>query len=520
MPPSTALGVLLRNILLSRTPLYSLPSWAQSFQASQLGLSAGQINGLNDDRIGRSLDRLFDADRASLITEVIVKAIGEFDIKLEDLHNDSTSITLWGNYASAKGNPRRGRQTLAIARGHNKDHRPDLKQILWILTVSADGAVPVHFRLCDGNITDDQTHIQSWESLRKLAARPDFLYVADSKLCVRESMAHIAGLGGRFLTILPKTRKEDDWFRQWIQTHTPDWKEVRRRPNPRNQNGAPDTYRVTESPMSSSEGYRIVWVYSSLKAQCDEQSRDGKIHRGILALEELETRLRGKRCRFSDRAAVVKAVEEALLGADRWLDVTIEEKMEPRFHQDQMGRPSVDTRYRRSQKLRFHLQWQQRPNNIQYDAKTDGMFPLITNDVNLAARDLLGKYKYQPQLEKRHEQLKTVCQIMPVLLKSVVRIESLLTVYFPTLMERALIELVIRRAMKARGILSLPLYPEERLCRAPTTDRLLDLFSGLKKHQLLHGNNLIQVFQPTLSALQKEVLSCLGVKSSVYTDCH
>jgi len=520
LPPSTALGVLLRNILLSRTPLYSLPSWAQSFEPSQLGLSADQIHGLNDDRIGRSLDRLFDADRASMITEVVVRAIGEFDIGLEDLHNDSTSITLSGNYAGAKGNPRRGRQTLAIARGHNKDHRPDLKQILWILTVSSDGAVPVHFRLCDGNITDDQTHIQSWDTLQKLIGRSDFLYVADSKLCVRESMSHIVSEGGRFLTILPKTRSEDGWFRQWIQTHTPDWKEVRRRRNPHRQDGTPDTYRVTESPMCSSEGYRIVWVYSSLKAQCDEQSRQEKIEKGILALEILETRLRGKRCRFENRAAVVKAVESELMGIDRWLSVTIEEKTEARFHQEQMGRPGVDTRYRRSQKLRFHLQWQQRHENIEYDAKSDGMFPLITNDLNLAAGDLLRKYKYQPQLEKRHEQLKTVCLIMPVLLKSVVRIESLLTVYFLALLVSALIERDIRRAMKARGICSLPLYPEERLCRAPTTDRLLDLFSDLKKHQLLHEKNLVQVFQPTLSDLQKEVLSLLGVKPSAYTDCH
>ena len=70
---------------------------------------------------------------------------------------------------------------------------------------------------------------------------------------------------------------------------------------------------------------------------------------------------------------------------------------------------------------------------------------------------------------------------MPVFLKSVVRIEALLTVYFLALLVSALIEREIRRTMKTRGIEFLPLYPEERLCRAPTTDRLLDLLSGLKK---------------------------------------
>jgi len=522
IPHSTALGVLLKNILLSRTPLYSLPDWAGSFEPSELGIAADELQGLNDDRIGRALDHLFDADRASLITEIVVKAVREFGISLEELHNDSTTITLSGQYADAKGDPHHGHSTLEITRGHNKDHRPDLKQILWILTVSADGAVPVHFRLCDGNITDDQTHIQSWDTLRKLIGRQDFLYVADSKLCVREAMTHIDSQGGRFLTILPKTRREEAWFRKWVQTHMPDWQEVHRCPHPRRHEGTPDIYRVTESPLRSSEGYRIVWVYSSLKAECDQQSRQDKMEKGVLALEILETRLRGKRCRFKNRLAVEKAVETTLAetATDRWLSVTIEEKTEDNFRQDAKGRPGLTTRYRRRQKLRFHLQWQPRPETIDYDAKTDGMFPLITNDNNMSANDMLQKYKYQPQLEKRHEQLKTVCEVMPVLLKSVVRIESLLTVYFLALLVSALIEREIRRAMKNRGIVSLPLYPEERLCRAPTADRLFDLFGNLKKHRLFDGDKLVQLFQPTLSDLQKKVLSLLGVKPSAYTDCH
>ena len=75
-----------------------------------------------------------------------------------------------------------------------------------ILTVSADGAVPLAHRLADGNITDDQTHIDTWDGLCALAGRSDFLYVADSKLCTREQMGHIDRAGGRFVTVLPRTR--------------------------------------------------------------------------------------------------------------------------------------------------------------------------------------------------------------------------------------------------------------------------------------------------------------------------
>lgn len=37
-----------------------------------LGLGPGEAELLNDDRVGRMLDRLFDGDRASLITTTVL----------------------------------------------------------------------------------------------------------------------------------------------------------------------------------------------------------------------------------------------------------------------------------------------------------------------------------------------------------------------------------------------------------------------------------------------------------------
>jgi len=74
----------------------------------------------------------------------------------------------------------------------------------------------------------------------------------------------------------------------------------------------------------------------------------------------------------------------------------------------------------------------------------------------------------------------------------------------------------MRRAMQAAGLQSLPLYPETRLCRAPTTDRLLDLFRDLQRHDLYAGQRRMQVFHPQLSDLQTQVLGLLGVPDSAY----
>ncbi len=38
-------------------------------------------------------------------------------------------------------------------------------------------------------------------------------------------MDHIASKGGRFLTIMPRTRNEDGDFRTWIVSHVPPWEE-------------------------------------------------------------------------------------------------------------------------------------------------------------------------------------------------------------------------------------------------------------------------------------------------------
>ena len=79
--------------------------------------------------------------------------IAEFGIDTSELHNDSTSVSVSGVYRSATGTPRGGKPTPVVTFGHSKDHRPDLKQLVWILTVAADGAVPIAYRLADGNTT-------------------------------------------------------------------------------------------------------------------------------------------------------------------------------------------------------------------------------------------------------------------------------------------------------------------------------------------------------------------------------
>lgn len=205
-PVDSAL-VLIRNFTLCRHPLYEVPQWVRRMVPSELELSPEQVDLINDDRLGRALDKLFLADRRSVVTRLIVHMAQEFRLDLQRLHNDSTTITFSGVYNEHR--PREdGRRRLRITHGHNKDHRPDFKQLVWSVTVTCDGAVPVHYNVFDGNVTDDQTHIEIWKTLRGVVGSPNFVYVADAKLCTRENMGFIHGQDGRFITVLPRTRKE------------------------------------------------------------------------------------------------------------------------------------------------------------------------------------------------------------------------------------------------------------------------------------------------------------------------
>ena len=83
-------------------------------------------------------------------------------------------------------------------------------------------------------------------------------------------------------------------------------------------------------------------------------------------------------------------------------------------------------------------------------------------------------------------------------------------------MVQALIERDLRRAMKRENIEELPLYPEERRSRRPTSEQVLRLFSLAERHVILHRGEPVKTCEPELTALQKQILELLGVPTAAY----
>ncbi len=512
-----SLAILLRSILVEREPIYRQQETVRNFAPGAFGLVGDEVEHLHDDTIGRALDRLFDADRGTLLTAIVVRASECFDVRLHELHSDTTSIRFTGQYRAARGRSIRGRRAPWITYGHSKDHRPDLKQLLWVLATSADGGIPVQFRSADGNVSDAQTHVATWEALCRVTGRRDFLYVADSKLCSGESMDYIDRRRGRFVVVLPRTRREDGDFRAWIQDHEPGWETLWDRPNPRRRSGPRDVWRVFRSPLPSREGWPVVWAWSSLLALRHEQSRQARLARAMQDLERLRGRLAGPRPRLRSRPEVERRAARIVRGlnVERYVRVVVATELEHRFVQESRGRPGAQTRYRRQTSERLHLHWELDEQKLAYDRQSAGMYPLLTNDRSLSPRQVLEAHKRQPTLEKRFEQLKTVHEIAPVFLKNEARIEAFFFLYFLALVVQAVIERELRNAMRRERIESLPLYPEERQSHRPTAEQVFRLFAHVEGHVLQRGD-AIETVDPDLTNLQRQVLRTLGVPESAY----
>src|SRR5207302_11449145 len=116
-----------------------------------------------------------------------------------------------------------------------------------------------------------------WDLLYQLVGNADFLYVADCKLASVENMTHIATRGGRFVTVLPRTRKEDKQFRERLRgvAGAVRWKTLY---EVKNKDGElVDRWTVCDDESLSAEGFRLLWYHSTRKAGFDVATRQRRI---------------------------------------------------------------------------------------------------------------------------------------------------------------------------------------------------------------------------------------------------
>jgi transposase len=497
-----ALLGLTKNILIDRTALYAIDEWTAAYDP---GLVAQGKMG--DDKLARALDRLFRVDRATLQTRMVLEVVKKFDLEMEQIHNDTTSVTVSGAY------DRQDSKAVQLKLGHSKQHRPDLKQLVYSLCVTADGAVPVHFKAYDGNQTDDGIHLETWRQLRTLLQRPDFVYVADCKLCTEKNLRTIDAEHGLFVTVVPRTRSEVKTFADAVLAGDVRWEEIMRKRCDRDKKGF-DVIEGTVGPYHLREGFSLYWYRSSQKKKHDKQDRDERIDRTMERLESLDLRrMRGPKT----DAAIAKRVNEiiAKLGATEWVIAEVKWDAVEKFTAVTRGKPTADTAFRRSIQRVPRLHIILKTENIARSAALDGIFPLTTNTKKKPA-DVYMIYKYQPRIEKRHALLKSTLDVAPIWLKKNTRIEALMFLEFIAQMIAALIERALRQAMIKNNIESLFSLPEGRASKTPTIEQVLRLFENQNKHALYEGDRLVQQFADPLTPVQSQILELLSIPTVSY----
>jgi len=494
---ANVIAVLLKSILLEPAALYRIPEWAAQYDLAVFG----------DDVIGRALDKLFKCDRASLQTKLALKAISTCNVDTSIIHNDSTTVKFYGAYQG------QCLKSVKLKRGHSKDHRPDLKQLVYNLSITEDGAVPVHFKCHDGNVTDDTLHKETWLTLRGMLGYSDFLYVADSKLCTSSNMNKIDREGGRFVTIVPDTRSETKEFAEQCYRSEVRWQMLARRPSTRRQN-AFNVFQVAADFYQLSEGYRLYWYRSSEKRVRDEESRKDRIESAQEKLAGLVSeQRRGPRTEDSMKKKVLAILTRYQV--KDWIGVDIKVRQKDLFVKSTVGKPGPDSIYRKKTRNEPYLIVSLKDDAMAKSAATDGIFPLTTN-AKLDAKQVLEAYKYQPYLEKRFSWAKSDYEIAPAFLKKTDRIESLMFVHYMADLVAALIQRKLRQAMESNKIEFLQTLPEDRKSKTPTWEQIQRLFDQQARYELRDQQVIIKAFSDPLTKHQLQVINLTGISESVY----
>lgn len=152
--PGTLITSLVINALVHRQPLYQVEDFYAAMDLPLLFEEDLEATDLNDDALGRALDRLVDIDCRQLLGSVACRASRIEDMDITSVHADTTSFSVYDEY-DAKGLSEADKgQYIAIKRGFSKDNQPHLKQLKFGLMVTNDG-FPIVGDVTSGNESDN-----------------------------------------------------------------------------------------------------------------------------------------------------------------------------------------------------------------------------------------------------------------------------------------------------------------------------------------------------------------------------
>jgi len=489
-----AQAVIINRMSLDPQPLYLLPEWvAEHGIDTLLGI---QAEWLDDDRLGAMLEGLAD-HQVEIWSAIIGKAVQDFQIELEWLHSDTTSVYFEGAYKDEQGEPKCEEKGPVLVKGYNKDGRP--QNVQFVLSLITSKRLPLWYRPWDGNQSDDGVYLADMSALRKLGWVPaNVVLIGDRKLCNQDTLLAFCRSDQLFLAAHPWTdTAKAVWLRTWgeLQAGKRVWtaaeyvsrNEAHKPAEKRTQ------YRVCEVEQTlfdeqKHQSYRLRWVFSwsSRKAEQDANKRHKALEAGEQALQRI-ARLLGK-YDYIRRAVIQSRIDQALNKA----------KAKSYFQYTLTGSDEDQA---------WELGWERQAEVLTQAQRFDGVMLLCTNVTaeRLSAGDVMVKYKTQINVEQTIDFIKSPVQIRPMWLHSPKRLAGLTLLIMIAVLVAALLEYQVRRHIAQTGELVRGLMPENRDNPYPTAKKLLRAFRSYALVIVRHSDGQEEVHYPKLRPVQQQI---------------
>jgi transposase len=523
------LAVMVLNILSGRVALWRMD---QRFEHVDLELLLGdgvQASWFHDNRLGRALDHIDKVGTDTLLSEIVVRYLNRQDVGPFTVHLDHTSVSVYGVYDTDKGP--------TPAHGHSKDHRPDLKQLVYGLSLHGAVGIPLTMGVQSGNTSDNVANRDHLTKLVGLLPRPeDVTIVADCKLVDGETLGRLTHAGFHFVSLVPKTFRVREALidQAWeAEADVSAWPILASRPGAKKADPH-QLYRgrsftgsfALELPTSkdaqgapSVEELRCVVVHSDALVEAFDQSLPGKLeregeelaktHRGVLAKEYA--------CEADARNAVIP-----LLKRLRWHTATVNvEQKEVVEKRARRGRPPKDAPPPATRTV-FVPTVTLAPDDeaIAAGRRRASCFVLVTDWAEDEWSDarVLDEYRHQSLVEGHtgFRWLKGPAAVAPVFLETPTRIRALGFVFMIALMVRNYIQFTLRRQMKERNRpVRHPFRnkPDDKL----TTEMALVWFDGVTSLALRMPGAAWKRRPTKLPDEAVDVLELLGIDKEVFT---
>ena len=523
------LAVMVLNILSGRVALWRMD---QRFEHIDLELLLGEdveSGWFHDNRLGRALDHIDAVGTDTLLSDIVLRYLGKGEAGPFSVHLDHTSLSLYGVYDTE--------QQPTPAHGFSKDHRPDLKQLVFGMSLHGAVGIPLTMSLHSGNTSDHVANRDHLSRLAELLPDPDEVtVVADCKLVDGETLGLLTGAGFHFVSLVPKTFgvRQSLVDQAWdVSSDVSDWPILASKPGAKKADpqrhyrgrSFTGTFTLQMSPdaedgsVGSDEDLRCLVVHSDALAARFDKALDGKVQRESKALAKTHRSVLAKEfaCAADAQAAMVPLVKRL-----KWHTATVsvqqQEVVEKRARRGRppKGAPLPPSRTVWLPKITLHRD----EDAIAVARRRASCFVLVTDwdEDEWSDERVLAEYRHQSIVEGHtgFRWLKGPAAVAPVFLETPTRIRALGFVFMVALMVRNFIQFTLRAEMKKRGRgVRHPFRkkPDDNL----TTEMALVWFDGVMTTFLrMPGTDWTR--RPTkLSEHARDVLQLLGIDEEVFS---